>query len=372
MQRNHVFDSLSERPRARRKIADVFDVEAPDSLQVDVYTDVTPYVPKVDPNYVFDLQQLRKLLRWLSGRYGKNLLLTGPTGCGKSSLIEQMAARMGLEVFRVACHGKMEFPEILGSMQLVSSADAKTHTDDEGLLKRAAAAFSALLKGSEDGESLLKFVRRIMSGSAVTQYVYGPAANAASRGRGGILLLDEANFLQAACIGGLNTVLDNGVLQIPETGEVIVPKPMFRIAVTGNAIEGGDDIAHYRGVQRMNLAFLQRFLAIKCDYLSEILETKLLGLVVGDKLPGPVVQAMLTLSKDVRASYKSGVIEAVISTRTLLTWAKLTIDSRDEVLAAPGPVLADNLRFALLDAVNESDGGAVLKLLEAAVPSTSP
>lgn len=357
--------ALPPRTRVKKSVKDVFDIDAPAHAMVEVYTDRTPFVPEIDPTYVFDKLQVKKILQWLSGRYKKNLLLTGPTGCGKSSVIEQVAARLGIEVYRIACHGKMEFPEILGSTQLVHGGNAQA-PEEEGLLKKAAGAIKGLFQGAEDGESLLQFLKRLLSGGGVvTKYVYGPAINAASRYDGGILILDEGNFLHPSTFGALNTVLDNGPLLIPETGENIVPKPGFRIAVTGNAMDNGDDAALYRGTQKMNAALKDRFLKVRCDYMDAVQEARVINKTV--RLPGHIVEVMIQTARDARAAFKNGIIETVISTRSLVTWAKLVHDDPHALKTDPATLLRECLNFAVLDDAIPEDADAIRTNLDKSI-----
>jgi len=166
------------------KAAELFSIAAPDSVTVKVYNDRTPNVPGIDDSYVFDEEQLKNVLLWLEGGVCKNLLLQGPTGCGKSSLVEQVCARLNVEVWRIACHSKLEFAEMLGSMTLVPGAMKA----QDGLLSKAGAALKSIFKGAEDGESILEWVSRSLSSGVVTRFQDGPAVTAARRG--GVLLMD--------------------------------------------------------------------------------------------------------------------------------------------------------------------------------------
>ena len=76
--------------------------------------------PRKDEGYVFEPKQLKKLLRFFAGKASKNnLLITGPTGAGKTSVIEQVAARLGWPLYGVSCSGKTRFSHMLGGYSLV-------------------------------------------------------------------------------------------------------------------------------------------------------------------------------------------------------------------------------------------------------------
>ncbi len=352
---------MISRNKTLRPMSQVFDVSVPDTVMVEVF-DRTPFVPAIEPAYTFEKASLKRVLQWLHGGFGKNLLLTGPTGCGKSSLIEQVCARLGIEVFRVACHGKLEYPELIASVQLVS-AGAMANSDG-GLLQKASLAIKALFKGSVDGESLLEWLQRSLSSGTVTRVVYGPAVEAARRGA--VLLLDEGNFLHPSTFGAFNTLLDGGTIAIPDTGEVINPHESFRLAVTGNSFDGGDDSSLHRGVQRMNVALLNRFLTLRCDYMSKLQEAQVLGKTCN--LPGPLTEAILNVVADVRDSFKSGALETVVSTRVIIRWAKL-VQANYAALSTPQAedAIVESLDFALLDAANPTDAETVRKLVRKAI-----
>jgi cobaltochelatase CobS len=363
------YAGLPQRTRVKKKISEVFDIPIGDNFLVEVYTDRTPYVPAIDHTYVFEVKDVKKALQWLSGKFKKNLMLTGPTGCGKSSFIEQIAARLNIEVFSIGAHGKMEFPEMLGCNQLVN-AGSQAAAEDEGLLKKAASVLKVAFRGLDDGETVLQFFRRVMNNGVVTKYAYGPMVSAASRFDGGILLVDEVNFLHPSTIGGFNRALDDGTILIPETGEIVMPKAGFRIAVTGNSLDGGDDMANYKGVQRMNVAFMNRFLMMKRDYMSFQNECRHLNKVV-KRVPGPLLSAMVQTAMEAREAYKEGVIGTVISTRILQTWAMLVEADQTRIATNPVELLTDTLEFALLDGADEVDAAAIKLNLEKGVKDNS-
>ena len=285
--------------------------------ELDIHDEVTPYVPVAEDWYVFDTDLLRRLLIWHGGTAGRNILVHGPTGSGKSSLIEQFRSRMNVEVYRVACHGRTEFGDFAGQTTLKS-----------------------------DGS---------------TEFIYGPLPRAMMNGA--TLLIDEFNFMPPPVSGALNTVLDGGPLLLPETGELIQPHADFRIAATGNAVDGGTDAPAYRGTQKMNMALLQRFLMTKVNYLAELEEAAVLG-KVAPGLPPEVIQCLVKTAADVRASYMKGDLATPLATRVLVKVARIMLHRLSFVLQAPMEEAKFALRFALLDGIAADDARAIEGTLE--------
>jgi hypothetical protein len=186
-------------------------------------------------------------------------------------------------------------------------------------------------------------------GSVIGQNIYGA-------------VMDEANFLHPSTVGAFNTTLDGGTLLIPDTGEVIVPAGSYRICFTGNAMDGGDDMSLHRGIQRMNVALMNRFLSIRCDYMNAVQEAAVIGKTVD--LPGDLVSDLLSVAADTRKSFKDGAIETTISTRVLVRWAKLIQAQKYLLPTAAETVVTEALNFALLDAANPVDASAISLVLK--------
>jgi len=234
----------------------------------------TEFVPEIDPGYVFRKDLLRVMQIWLSG-LEKNLLLQGPTSSGKTTLIEQVAARTGWETFVVGCHGGLEFQELIGRVTL-----------------------------KPDGS---------------TGWADGPLI--AAMRRGGIFILDEMNFLKPEVAGGLNTVLQASSYLIPETGEVVVSHPDFRVSATGNAIDG-DNRSGYRGVQSPNIALMTRFtLGARVQYMETEAEVSMLS-AKAPKIHPEVARLIAEVAKASRMSYESGELKAPMSPRETIATAK--------------------------------------------------
>ena len=272
----------------------------------------SPFVPAGDDGYVFRLDQIRALQIWRSGIVGNNVLVQGPTGSGKSSLIEQFASRIQWPLWRYGCHGRSEYGELIGQITVQT-----------------------------DGS---------------TKFLYGPLPQAMING--GVLLMDEFNFLPPSVAGAMNTVLDGGALLIAETGELIQPHPEFRIAATGNAISDGIDAAAYRGIQKMNMAMLQRFLVTRVDYMDHMEEAIVLNKAC-PLLPGDAIESLVLSAADIRKITISGNIETAMSTRTLVRIAKILEARLPSAIADPIGELKLALRFTLLDGISPDEAKAI-------------
>lgn len=304
------------------------------------------FVPQVDPEYVFAEKSLKRLSVWALNMAGKNLLVTGHTGAGKSSLIEQFCGRINKPVFRVGSHGRLEFPDIV----------SRVGFNEEGKM----------------------------------EVFYLAVVNAMRSG--GVLLVDEFNFLPPAAVGALNGLLDGAPLLIEQTGELIEPHPAFRIAFTGNAVTG--DTGMYRGIQRSNIALLDRFLAMEVDYAEESQEFAILnGLAKASKpawvrppispgvnsasmkrqdIPDAIKTAMIGVANKVRESFKGSAdigSSTTLSTRTLVRWAMvLSIPMK---LSSPAEYIEkakEALCFALLDRCPPDERRATLELVDTLFP----
>lgn len=268
-----------------------------------------PLIPSRQAVYAFRIDHLRKLLLWQLGVLAEpGLWLSGPTGSGKSSLVEQFAARVRLPVFRVSCTGRTTLDDLLGGLQLAP---------DGGMI-----------------------------------WVDGPLG--AAMRVGGILLLDEWDLVSPSESTGLNTVLDGAPVLIKATGEYVTAHPDFRVAATGNTF-GWQDASHasYRGAQRQNLASLDRFAAIQVGYLEETLEVR----VLVDTVPeiAPIAEVMVKTANRIRELFTSAAnptekLSNTVSTRGLIRWARATV-AFTAVAAKRKDFVAsvEGMKFALLD-----------------------
>lgn len=290
-------------------IAGTFGVPAPAGAAVEGFSDSThPRIPPRIDDYVFHKDALRNVLAFLNAPHGGGLLLTGPTGAGKSSLITQIAARLNWPVHEMTWHGRRELSDLIGH--------------------------HAIVKGGE------------------MKYIHGPLAVALRDGH--ILLMNEMDLADPSELAGLNGVLDGMPLVIPENeDEVVQAHPKFRLIATGNSVGQGDPSGLYQGVLRQNVAFLDRFRVVTVDYPSADTE-KLILSKAAPYLAEPLIDAMIKLANEIRRQFRGDngnpSLTVPLSTRGLLTWAHLA----GAFKSAPNP-LAYAFRQIILDKVGPSE-----------------
>ena len=269
------------------ELNETFDLDTNQLILLEGYKECGhPAVPAVQP-YVFDRDRLRKLLAFLDNPEGDGLFLCGPTGCGKTSLVSQAAARLHWPTQMVPVHGRLELDDLLGQKVL------------------------------ENGN---------------TPFLYGALSTAVKEGH--ILILDEMDVADPAELAGLYDLLDGAPLVLAQNGGEIIPvHPRFRFVATGNSAGAGDGSGLYQGVLRQSLAWLDRFRVIAVDYPDEFTELMILHQVVPD-LPTIVREKMVKLANEVRRLFTGDLngrgegeaqLSVTLSTRGLVRWARLSL-----------------------------------------------
>lgn len=293
------------------------------------YASATPDVPARDENYLFQTALLRGMLTWWGSRRvtGANdgLVLTGHTGCGKSTVAEQFANRLNVPVWAVICSPRTEPEDIFGSVGLAGGN---------------------------------------------TFFAKGPAVKAAEAG--GIFLVEEGDRLDPTVLGMLAPMMEGKPFRVPGDGRLIQPQGLFGVVMTTNTRGGHDETGLYAGNRQQNLATLSRFQALEVGYPSPEEELSLLESKVVSQLPPreqevtrEILEGYVRVANQVRDAFKdpAGGLDTVISTRILLRWAALGIAFRKtEGVDKPDQVALDQ---ALLNNASLDTQTAVHDIVEA-------
>lgn len=298
----------------------------PSELKVKGWTSSdNPYIPSVDASYVFRRDFLREFTAFLNDPSGDGFFITGPTGSGKTSGVEQVLAKLYWPLQAITANGRLEFSDLVGQFKL-----SKTEKDQPPEMK----------------------------------WVYGPLPRAMKFGH--VLLINEVDYMDPAEISGLNDVLEGRPLVIAENeGEVIKPHPMFRIVVSANSNGRGDESGLHAGVQQQNIAFMDRFRMSRVGYLDEETERTLVKNKVPD-LPERLIERLVSVANAVRKQFlgesgtgADGQLATTMSTRTVVRWAKLAV-----CFSKAPNALAYSLNQALLHKAEASDATAIAKIAQ--------
>ncbi len=256
---------------------------------------------KVIPDYVFHKDTLVDVINFIDISFNEGLMLIGPTGCGKTSVLQQTLSLINYPTQTFSCGGSTEFMDLVGQWTLV--------------------------KGD-------------------TVWMDGCLTIAMREGHA--LILDEVDLVAPEQLANLNAIIEGGNLVISQLeGLVIKPHPAFRVFATANNANC-DSSGLYAGTQPLNIAFMDRFLTIQVDYAHKDVEMVILE-KVAKNLPMVIRSKMIDLANKVRKVFKgdddSGVeMSVTLSTRTLIRWAIQT----QRYQGAPCP-LSYALNLALLN-----------------------
>lgn len=213
-----------------KKASEVFDgVELSKDFDVPTWDwdGVHPDVPAVDNHYIFRPEYLIRVLYAIITN--KRAYLQGHTGSGKTTLIEQVAARLGYPFVRVNFDSEVTRMDLIGRDVLSTDEDGNTiSTFVDGMLPRA------------------------MSNPC-------------------ILCCDEIDFVRPDVAYVMQAALEGNGLRITEDGDRYVkPHPDMRMFATGNTVGQGDEFSMYQGARPQSLALLDRFTVwLKIEYLKE-------------------------------------------------------------------------------------------------------
>ena len=268
---------------SQRWFSEVTDTESgKDNFPVTVFNDyewdarIASFIPAINPDYVIEKDLAANILR--AWELNEKVLCFGPTGAGKSSLIEQLCALTGRPFIRVNCTGDMDSSMIFGQL---TAKDGSTHWVD----------------------------------GAVTEAVR----------YGAVFAWDEWDVTPPEISMGLQWLLeDDGKLFLKEmpgstTDKQIIPHEHFRIVAIGNTQGQGDESGAHAGTNVQNSATLDRFgTAVYVDYLRPDIEEKMIKNKFKD-INAKAIKELVKLANLIRTGYKASQFSLTMSPRALFS-----------------------------------------------------
>lgn len=238
---------------------------------------VASFIPMINESYVIDRELASDILR--AWELNEKVLCYGPTGAGKSSLIEQLCALTGRPFIRVNCTGDMDSSMIFGQLT------------------------------AKDGST-------VWVDGAVTEAVK----------YGAVFAWDEWDVTPPEISMGLQWLLeDNGKLFLKEmpgdtVDKQILPHENFRLVAIGNTQGQGDENGAHAGTNVQNSATLDRFgTAVFVDYLAPSVEEKMIINRFKDTISKKAAKELVKLANLIRQAYKANQFSLTVSPRSLFS-----------------------------------------------------
>ncbi len=259
--------------------------------QTPAFIERSEHVPLIDPSYRFDRDTTLAILSGFA--HNRRVMIQGYHGTGKSTHIEQVAARLNWPCIRINLDSHIGRIDLIGKDAIVLREGQQVTEFREGMLPWAYQHRCALVFDEYD------------AGRPDVMFVIQRMLEADSR----LTLLDQSR--------------------------VLLPHPEFRLFATSNTIGLGDTTGLYHGTQPINQGQMDRWsLVATLNYLSHEAEVA----IVLTKAPAydneekrKIVNAMVSLANTTRSGFQSGDISTVMSPRTVITWAENALLFNDDL-----------------------------------------
>jgi cobaltochelatase CobS len=272
-------DELPARPDATVSIRDTFQVDI--DGETPAFSHRTPHVPSIDAGYRFDPGTTMAILSGFAEN--RRVIVQGRHGTGKSTHIEQVAARLNWPLVRLNLDSHISRIDLIGKDAIV-----------------------------------------LRDGKQVTEYREGLLPWAYQRAVA--LVFDEYDAGRPDVMFVIQRVLEaEGRLTILDQNKVMLPHPSFRIFATANTIGLGDASGLYHGTQQLNQAQLDRWNVVaRLDYLTENEEVDVVlskAPWMGSEEGRQVLLQMVRTAEQTRIGFQAGDVSTLMSPRTVISWA---------------------------------------------------
>jgi cobaltochelatase CobS len=267
-------------PDVTANVRDLFGLEH--DFEVPAFRERTAYVPELDDAYRFDSETTMAIAAGFA--HNRRVMIQGYHGTGKSTHIEQVAARLNWPCIRVNLDSHISRIDLVGKDAIVL----------------------------QDGQQITEFREGILPWA-----IQHPTA----------LVFDEYDAGRPDVMFVIQRVLEvDGKLTLLDQNRVITPHPAFRLFSTTNTIGLGDTTGLYHGTQQINQGQMDRWnIVTTLNYLEHDAEVE----IVLGKEPKwqtdegrKLISNMVAVADLSRRGFINGDISVVMSPRTVITWAE--------------------------------------------------
>lgn len=321
---------LMQEPDTKVSARDVFGIDS--DMEVPAFSEADSHVPDIDDAYRFDHDTTMAILAGFA--HNRRVMIQGYHGTGKSTHIEQVAARLNWPCIRVNLDSHISRIDLVGKDAIVL----------------------------QDGQQVTEFREGILPWA-----LQNPTA----------VVFDEYDAGRPDVMFVIQRVLEvEGKLTLLDQNRVITPHKYFRLFSTTNTVGLGDTTGLYHGTQQINQGQMDRWnIVTTLNYLPAESEIEIALAKCPDyetKEGKDTVAAMVELADMTRAGFMNGDISTVMSPRTVITWAQNAQIFKDVGYAfrvtflnkcdeLERPVVAEYYQRAIGEELPESAANAILQ-----------
>ncbi|MEO6608935.1 MAG: cobaltochelatase subunit CobS [Aestuariivirga sp.] len=272
--------SLTGLPDKKVSVSQLFGFES--NMEVLAFSERSEHVPEVDEDYLFNKETTLAILAGFA--FNRRVMVTGYHGTGKSTHIEQVAARLNWPCIRINLDSHISRIDLIGKDAIVL----------------------------KDGKQITEFKEGILPWA----YQHNVA-----------LVFDEYDAGRPDVMFVIQRILESsGKLTLLDQSRVIRPHQAFRLFATANTVGLGDTTGLYHGTQQINQAQMDRWSIVTAlNYLPHAQEV---GIVLSknksfDTEKGKkIIANMVRVADLTRNAFMQGDLSTVMSPRTVITWAQ--------------------------------------------------
>ncbi len=267
-------------PDTKAPVRELFGLDA--DFEVPAYREAGEHVPDLDPDYIFDRETTLAILAGFARN--RRVMVTGYHGTGKSTHIEQVAARLKWPCVRINLDSHVSRIDLVGKDAIVL----------------------------KDGKQVTEFKDGILPWALQNNVA---------------LVFDEYDAGRPDVMFVIQRVLEqSGRLTLLDQKRVIRPHPAFRLFATANTVGLGDTSGLYHGTQQINQGQMDRWsIVTTLNYLPHDREVEIVlskARHFQTKEGREIVNRMVRVADLTRNAFVNGDLSTVMSPRTVITWAE--------------------------------------------------